>query len=219
MHSLVNRLRAQRAESEEGLTLIELVVSMMIFTIVLGIYFSALMSMSRTTVEAQDTVDAADNLRATFNALDHQVRYATSINRPGTGPSGAWYVEFEATDLPDNQPALCYQWRFDPAAESTAYRLWTQDGVSSAGDWHTVSWDIQAADGLDPFEFSPAGGTILKQTMTVNFQVVGARTGEVAAQSTTFVARNSSYQSPSNEDANHDGVSDTPVCLSGMSRS
>lgn len=205
-------------DREEGLTIIELVVAMSIFTIVLSMYFSALISMSHTTVRAQDGVDAADALRATFNTLDHQVRYATSINRPVQGSSGAWYVELEATNLPNAQPDMCYQWRLDPATNVMSTRTWSEDGTSSVTAWHGVSWDVTAPGGGSPFTFVAAEGSVLKQSLSVSLEVVSATagTGQLAQQTTTFIARNSSSKSPSNIDADKDGVSDHAVCMTGM---
>jgi type II secretory pathway component PulJ len=200
------------------MSLMELIVSMSIFVIVLIVYFSALITMTHTTVRAQDTVNAADNLRAAFNALDHQVRYASAINRPGTGGTGNWYVEFEATDLPSGEPDLCYQWRYDVTEDTLAYRTWSEDGISTVSDWRGVSWNVLPSGAGDPFAFTAADGTILRQTLTVNLKVEALTNGEVAAQSATFVARNSSYSSQSNVDADLDGVSDSPVCTTGMDR-
>lgn len=217
----VRRLRARGATDESddsGLTLVELVVAMSIFTIVLGIYFSALISMSHTTVRAQNTVDAADALRATFNSFDHQVRYATSINYPGTGTSGSYYIEFEATNLPDAQPPLCYQWRYNPTSHELAYRTWTQDGVSPVTAWHGIAWDVVSPGGGSPFVLKPASGSVVRQSMTVRLRVDGPNSTVLADQGTTFVARNSSFQSLSNADTNGDGASDAPVCMTGMDR-
>jgi type II secretory pathway pseudopilin PulG len=198
--------------------MVELVVAMSIFSIVIAIYFSALISMSKTTVRAQDSVDASNALRATFNVLDHQVRYGSSINRPGQGASGAWYVELEATDLPQNAFPMCYQWRLDPATHVLSTRTWTEDGTSVATAWHGVSWNVQAGGGASPFEFAPASGAVLRQSLTVHLTVDGLTTGQLADQETTFIARNSSSSSQSNKDLNGDGASDNPVCTAGMSR-
>ena len=171
MSSLLSRLRTatRREESEDsGFTIVELVVAMSIFTIVLAIYFSALISMSKTTVRAQGAVDASDALRATFNVLDHQVRYASAINIPGKGTSSsAWYVEFEATKLPQGAPNMCYQWRLDPTTHVLSTRTWTEDGTSVVTAWRGVSWNVQAAGGASPFEFTPAVGTVTRQSLTV----------------------------------------------------
>lgn len=208
--------------SDDGLSLIELVVAMSIFTIVLSIYFGALISMSHSTVRAQNSVDASDALRATFNTLDHQVRYATSINRPVKGASGAWYVELEATDLPGGEKPMCYQWRLDPATNVLSTRTWREDGVSTVTAWHGVSWNVKSVTGagvpVTPFVFEPAGAAKLRQQLTVHLTVDGSTTGKIAEQSTTFIARNSSSKSPSNLDANNDGVSDNQVCMTGMDR-
>jgi len=201
-------------QDDAGLTIIELVVAMSIFTIVLGIYFSALISMSHTTVRAQDSVDASDALRATFNTLDHQVRYATSINRPVKGASGSWYVEFEATNLPDAEKPMCYQWRLNPATNVLSTRTWREDGTSVVTAWRGVSWDVKSGNvvsgvAMSPFEFTPVGGSILRQSLTVSLKVDGAPSEQLAAQKTTFIARNSSAKSIGNDDANR-------VCLTGM---
>jgi len=208
---------------DAGLTLVELVVAMSIFTIVLSIYFSALISMSHTTVRAQDGVDASDSLRATFNTLDHQVRYATSINRPVTGSSGAWYVELEATNLPNGAKPMCYQWRLDPATNVLSARTWREDGVSSVTAWHDVSRDVKSGNvvsgvAVSPFQFTPASATVLRQSLTVHLTVDGPGTSKLADQATTFIGRNSSVDSPNNSfvDVNHDGVNDKAVCMAGM---
>jgi len=223
LSSLRRLTRNDRDEaSDDGLTLIELVVAMSIFTIVLSIYFGALISMAHTTVRSQNSVDASDALRATFNTLDHQVRYATSINRPVTGSSGAWYVELEATDLPNGEKPMCYQWRLDPATNVLSTRTWREDGTSTVTAWHGVSWNVKSVNSsnvpVTPFVFEPAGASKLRQQLTVHLTVDGTTTGKIAEQSTTFIARNSSSKSRSNLDANNDGVSDDQVCMTGMNR-
>ena len=153
--------------------------------------------------------------------LDHQVRYATSINTPGQGPSGDWYVEFEATDLPDAAAPMCYQWRLDPVTNVLSTRNWSEDGAVNS--WRSVSWDVKAPGGGSPFTFAPASGQILRQTLTVHLKVDGRTAGQVAEQQTTFVARNSSLDplvTRTNDfvDVNGDGVNDNAVCMTGMDR-
>lgn len=210
--------RRRQEPDEEGLSLIELVVAMMIFSVVLAIYFGALISMANTTTRARSSVDASDALRATFNTLDHQVRYATSINRPVKGGSGAWYVEFEATNLPIGPPKMCYQWRLDPSTKVISYRTWDEGGVT-VGAWKGVAWDVEAPGGGSPFVFAEATPDILlAQTLTVNLQVMGQSGQVLGQQGTSFVARNSSAGSITNPDTDGDGVSDNEVCTTGMDR-
>ena len=211
------RARHAAEDPDEGLSLIELVIAMMIFSVVLAIYFGALISMANTTTQARSSVDASDALRATFNALDHQVRYATSINRPVQGASEAWYVELETTNLPNGDPNVCYQWRLDPSSKVISYRIWDEGGVT-VGAWKGVAWHVEALGGGSPFVFAEAIDPILAQKLTVNLQVTGQPGQVLAQQGTTFVARNSSKGSITNPDINGDGVSDSEVCMTRMDR-
>ncbi|MCB2175885.1 MAG: hypothetical protein KQH57_08755 [Actinomycetales bacterium] len=208
---------------DEGMSIIELVTAMAIFTVVLSIFLAGLISMARATARSTAVVDASNSLRGSFQALDKQIRYASSINRPGVGASGAWYVEFVATNLPNGQQALCTQWRFDPTAQTLAYRTWRDDPGSTVSVWRTVGFGLtnDTAAGDVPFKFEVAGAVYAKQGLEVNLTIASAATrgGAVEADvSTAFVARNSSYDSPSNLDADADGQSDNPVCTSHLSR-
>lgn len=213
-----------REEARDGgMSVIELITAMGIFTVVLAVFLGGLVTMARGTTRATQVADTSDSLRATFQAMDRQIRYASSINRPGTGASGAWYVEFIATELPDSQDPLCTQWRFDPTAQTLAYRTWRDTPSSTVTPWHTAAHGVSydSSSGQRPFTFTPASGTHYRQQLTVVVNigpgaVPGAEvTGDV---STVFVARNSSETSPSNPDANGDGASDAPVCTSHLSR-
>jgi len=214
---------------DSGMSIVELVTAMAIFTVILSIFLAGLISMAHTTARATQVVDASDSLRASFQALDKQIRYASSINRPGVGPSGSWYVEFVATDLPDGQLPLCTQWRYDPTARTLGYRTWRDDPGSSVSDWRIVAFGVtnDTGAGQVPFGFRAAGdpsaaGTVTaRQELTVSL-VVDADPGPGGTVqsdvATAFVARNSSDASPSNADVDADGQSDTPVCTSHLSR-
>ncbi|WP_062386898.1 PulJ/GspJ family protein [Demequina iriomotensis] len=215
--SLITRLR-ERADRDSGMTIVELVVSMSIFTIVITIFMGALISMAHTTSEAQRRVDAANSLRASFSAMDRQVRYASSINRPVRGPSGDWYVEFELTDLPAGQAPLCYQWRLDDDAETVAYRTWRRDGTSSASNWVTIAWNVARVGSGSPFTFASADDSRMRQSLTLELAATQTEPSAAVDLSTTFVARNSSTASTTNADANSDGVSDNQVCIAGLGR-
>ncbi len=222
----MDRLRVSRDRRDAGLTLTELLVSMGIFTIVLAVFMSGLLVMTRSTVRAQDVTDAGDAVRKAFQTMDKQIRYASSINRPGTGAGGAHYVEFITTDLPDGQDPLCTQWRFDPDARTLDFRTWRDVPHPVRSGWRVVATDVRndltGSSPELPFVLKTAGGTYTRQQLVVSFDVGRGDAGPdetVGADvSTTFVARNSSYLSPSNDDLDGDGASDTPVCTSGLER-
>ena len=216
------------ADKDAGLTLVELLAAMGIFTIVIVVFMGGLITMTRSTVRAQDVTDAGDAVRMAFQTMDKQIRYASAVNRPGVGPSGSHYVEFIATSLPDGQDPLCTQWRFDPTARTLAYRTWRDIPTGTPTAWRVIANDVRndltASPPDVPFAFDPAGSAgLTHQQLRVSVDVgrgVAGSTEVVGADvSTAFVARNSSYSSQSNSDTTPaDGVSDHPICSSHLDR-
>lgn len=222
----VIRAAGRREDREAGVSLMELVVAMGIFTIVIAVFMGGLLTMTRGAVRAQDVTDSGDALRKTFQTMDKQIRYASSINFPGVGASGSHYVEFLTTAVPDGGDPLCTQWRFDPTARTLEFRTWRDVPASTRSGWHNIASDVRnelsGAGAVPPFVLLPAGSSTTRQRLDVNVdigrgaagadEVIGADVG------TAFVARNSSDASPSNADLNLDGVSDTLVCTSHLER-
>jgi prepilin-type N-terminal cleavage/methylation domain-containing protein len=208
---------------DAGMSLTELIIAMAIFTIVITVFTGGLMTMARSTARTFEVTDASNSLRTTFQHLDRQIRYASSINSPGVGSSGSWYVEFLTTSVPDGELPICTQWRYDPTAETLAYRTWRDDSSSAVSNWRVVAEDVRndTASGQDPFVYHRANGVYTRQRLDVAVFVASDPNpgGDVDADiSSTFVARNSSFESPSNPDVDADGTSDTFVCTSHLSR-
>lgn len=208
-----------RAARDAGLTLIELLVSMGIFSVVVVVFMGGLVSMTRSTTRTEQVTDAGDATRRTFQTMDKQIRYASSINFPGVGPSGAHYVEFLTTARPDGAPPLCTQWRMDPTARVIQSRTWPDVVGGTRTPWRTVATDVRnvlsGPGAAPPFVLKPVAGTSVRQQLVVTVDVgrgdaaTGSATG--ADIRTVFVARNSSYLSPSNvPDAT--GQSITKIC-------
>lgn len=219
-------MRRDEAPGDEGLTLIELLVAMGIFTVVLAVFMSGVVAMTSSTVRAQDVTDSGDSLRRAFQTLDKQIRYASSINSAGTGASGAHYVEFLTTAVPAGEAPVCTQWRFSPSARELAYRTWRDSPSASRTDWRVVSHDVRnatsGADARPPFRLDFARDARVRQQLVVSLDVgrgeAGADALTGADVETVFVARNSSFESPSNADATVDGISDTFVCTNLLER-
>ncbi len=104
------------ADGERGDTLIELMIVMIIFTLIIGIVTTAIVTMMRQ-VDKQSGLDSnLGNARKAIETLDGQIRFANAITTPGTGASGDQYVEFQTleTNLV-GQPQVCTQWRYHVA--------------------------------------------------------------------------------------------------------
>lgn len=221
--SLAARLRARLhgTRPDAGMTLVELIVSIGIFTIVVSVFMAGVVIMTNSTVRSDVTAQSGDSVRLVFQRLDRQIRYAESVNLPGTGASGARYVEFRTSERSSSTGvATCTQWRWDPTAGTIAQRSWNDTAGVTAPAWSTLVTDVRPDSDTSgrpyPFEVVLAGDEHPHQQLLLRLSI-GA-TDVTVDSATSFVARNSSESSLSNVDADGNGTSDTPVCLAASGR-
>ncbi|MDQ0427069.1 PulJ/GspJ family protein [Cellulomonas iranensis] len=205
---------------DAGITLVELIVSMGIFTVLVAVVMGGVVMMSRSTVRADVTVTANDGLRTAFQRLDRQVRYAEAVNFPGDGAQGRRYVEFRVSaTVSATGRATCTQWRWDPTAGTLDRRSWEDCVGVAVPAFGTVVSDVQPpADGVTanyPFQLLKATEDNPRQRLVVRLRAGDSTLGNPVEQRTVFVARNSSTGSLTNSDTSTPGVSDIPVCMAG----
>ncbi|WP_152650660.1 PulJ/GspJ family protein [Demequina aurantiaca] len=202
---------------DSGVSVVELIVAMGIFTMVLVVSLAATVSMSNQAVSAQVVGDTASQLRKTFQSMDKELRYADAINAPGTS-GGNIYVEYQVPATAIHGEELCVQWRYVTASNELQRRTWTPGTDADLTGWSTFVTDLQndltKAD-EQPFALHRAGPTgskvFLRQGLDVYLDA-GLSNNKVDAGSQLdvyMVARNSSAESVSND------PSGTQVCLVG----
>jgi prepilin-type N-terminal cleavage/methylation domain-containing protein len=212
------RAALRRRRGDEGFTLPELLISMTIFAAFLGVITATVTTMMQdirhtTTVNAA----AAQNQRA-FDMFDKEVRPASGVNFPGLGTNGSdFYIEFQSYNLLGN--ATCYQWRLLVATDQLQQRSWTPvtSGTPTLSAWSIVATGV--VNTTDPFALNIV--THYQQSDTVTLQLTntqGIKPAATAVTSTTVAAENTSANTPSNNDINADGTSDTPICQIGVNR-
>ena len=160
---------ARTAERDEGFSLIELLVAMLIFTIFSIMLGTTLIAFTRSTLTAQQTGRTGEQMIVAFGTLDSQIRYAESVNFPGPGATtGNMYVEWltRAESSPTRHD-LCTQWRYVPAEGNIEYRRWDV-GTTTAPPWILgISNVIDTGQAHYPFQLLPADdrptGTLLQQ--------------------------------------------------------
>lgn len=208
--------RRFRGSEQSGFSLIELIVAIGIFSIFIAIFTVSVANLARGTSRAQTTAEASTGVLVVFQTLDRQVRYANAVNFPGTGPSGAHYIEFRRDKpiLTGPDVPTCTQWRFLPDAGRVEMREWEATDPSTTTAWATKVTNVIDQGGAGyPFAMIPASATdATKQQMVLTLEAGNEGTGAGASMTTSFVARNSSVASVSNSDANGDGQSDHLVC-------
>ncbi len=211
---LIERATPRRLlrDAESGLSLVELMVSMVIFTVFIAIVLTSVVAISRSAVRTQLVGQSTNSTLVVFGNLDRQVRYSDSINFPGAGASGDRYVEFRvpAASTASGLAAICYQWRFAIANARLESRQWNEGDTSTMTAWSVKLTDV-ANDGVPtrPFELVPANMSDTPRQQLLLALNVGADAQKAgASMSTTFVARNTSIKSRSNDPL-------TPVCNFG----
>jgi prepilin-type N-terminal cleavage/methylation domain-containing protein len=194
-------------KSDAGVTLIELMVTVFVFTVFLAIVLSSLIGITRASTQAQSVARSSTGVLTVFQKFDRAIRYADVINPPGSTSSGR-YVEFRVPGAGAGSVATCYQWRFVPASKVLQSRQWPEGSSSPAPVWTTRLSVVFDKGGDYPFVLIPAGGTgssMQQLTLTIDAGNAAQKAAEV---STTFVARNSSA------DSNSGGL----VCSAGTMR-
>ncbi|MFT2815220.1 hypothetical protein [Leifsonia sp. A12D58] len=187
-----------------------------VFMVFIAMILTTTVTLAQSASRTQITAEASNAALTVFGSFDRQARYADAINFPGDGATGgSRYIEFRT---PGNSSAsgvtTCTQWRFVRTLGVLQSRSWSDVPGTPLPRFTTKLTNMIDDGGAGyPFELTPASlnGSIMQQ-LTVILHSGNAYVNAGAAMSTTFVARNSSTDSPSNKDENNDKVSDTPVC-------
>jgi prepilin-type N-terminal cleavage/methylation domain-containing protein len=211
----------RRRQDDDGFSLPEMLIAMTIFAAFLAVITATVSTMFQD-IRHTTTVNyaAAQNARA-FDTFDQEMRPASGVNIPGLGTNGQdFYIEFLTTDLKGQ--AICRQWRLVVSTDQLQQRSWSplaSPAVPSA--WTLVANGI--VNTTDPFSLGTSLATVLdyQQSVPVNMQLTntqGVKPSATASSSTTVVAENTTGNTQSILDGNHNGSSDFPVCQIGVSR-
>ena len=187
------RVRRARAEAQDGFTLVELMIAMMVFSIFLVIVVTSILGLTKSASRIQVAAVSSNQELAVFASLDRQIRYADGVNAQGTGSSGSIYIEFRTpSDSTPTHTTVCSQWRYDPTAQTLASRSWTDGNLGSATSWNVMLSNVANDGGANyPFQFVNASATGSSMEEMILTMDAGNASVKGAAISSTFVARNS----------------------------
>lgn len=161
------RLRERtRHAADAGFTMLELLVSMGIMTVFMGMFAGAIFLLFDSSNGSQALVNANEQLNRAFQRLDTIARYAAYVSQPGqTGinTDTDWYIELGTSPRPvdaADPPTECYQLRVHhETADKTGIgrlemRSWGQDGTT---DWTQIASNISmsATAATQPFSYVP----------------------------------------------------------------
>jgi type II secretory pathway pseudopilin PulG len=149
------------ASNDAGVSLVEIIVATLIFTIILSIITASIVSMLRQERVQNSQTNNLDAGRSLITKLDHQARYANAVSTPGTGTDGSYYVEFRTGNK--NLQQTCTQWRFVPTGGTVQYRSWLPPlggvGSSAPGAWSTVGTGFSLVGSTPIWQLGPLAGS------------------------------------------------------------
>ncbi len=212
----------ERERRDDGLTMVELLVAMIVFALAVALAFSAVIMVMRKSNDAQQSADAQYQLRAAVAQIDRQVRSGNVLFSPKDEhtPSDCQGVDqYSGTCMriytQSNGDEKCVQWQLmvDPDAAGT-YLLrtrswepnWTTGGT--VNDWGIVARGLHYDGGTDPaayaagdtkppFTLSSAISTAVKpygdRMLVVHLEATDTRNGHPIAVDSSITGRNTSY--------------------------
>jgi prepilin-type N-terminal cleavage/methylation domain-containing protein len=206
--SALFRLAQRASREDDGMTLAEMVVGMLIMSIFMAVFTGVIIAMSSTTNDVQAVTTSASDVNSAFITLDKIVRYADAITTVGQGASGDWYVELDSVDG-STDVETCRQLRVDRTTRQLQQRTWTATGATTftdLTDWTMLAGDITngtAASGSAdqpfavPTALTAAASSYQRLTVTVVATATGAGSATTRSQM-TFTALNSTASAATN---------------------
>jgi len=190
---MASTAHSPRPTADDGVTLLEVAVSISLMTVFLALFTAGIVQMFRVTNRTEAIGQAQSQLELTFIGLDRAVRYSAGISEPAFD-GDAWYVGYLTTVTGENR---CSQLRLSRTDTTLRERSWISGGAKNG--WRTL------ASGLTPIDGATAPFTVDSAHKLPQLRLrIAARFGADAtmprsATDLTFTAINAQYDEASTE--------------------
>lgn len=199
------RLRAHGRPADAGMTLAEMLVSMIIFSVALVMIFGAVIAVMTVTKEAEGGGDAAFSARQALAVIDRQVRSGNVLFSPADEVAHVATCQDMGLNkgscmrifTQSNGTEKCVQWQVADDGDGgyqLQMRSWEPTWQSTGGvtDWGVVARDLTLA--AAPFELDVGpGGIYGERLLKVHLVARNAETGRDVSIDASISGRNTSY--------------------------
>lgn len=179
----------RRLSGGDGVSLVEVMVTLGLLGLVLAIFSTAMVSMFGSVHTAERRSESNDAVRLAMQELDRQMRSGNVIRDPSLEvPAGMSLRIYTQTNAPTaTEENRCVQWRV--LDERLQTRAWPHDNPAAATTWRTVAEHIyNEVRGRTAFEFDDDqpgfGQRIVRVSFVVNRDERAGSDSEVSASLT-----------------------------------
>jgi prepilin-type N-terminal cleavage/methylation domain-containing protein len=196
----------RRLREERGMTLVELVVSMMVLGIAMLIFSTTLMTIQTSIVKQDHLSRSNDQARLALEQLDREMRSGNVLYDPATEGTSTtassadnyYYVRIYTQTNADTRGYSCVQWRIN-SSKQLQTRWWPPEDPDSVTSWRTVAEGIvNRAFSVPAFQLDSdplKGSRVLNVTLRVSTDPNATPLKAFELQS-SFTGRNTSYGFP-----------------------
>jgi hypothetical protein len=169
-------------------TLVEIVVAMSVLSILMAVFMSLVVVMSRATVTTRSIGTSATQLRAVVDALGRQAENASAATSP-TVVGTDLYIELRTDAVAAGSAATCVQWRFRSVTRELQSRSWSTLNPSATA-WRTIVADLgNDPNTQPPFTVQAADSVHVRPVVTVDL-VVHPPGGPTTSLASAYSLRN-----------------------------
>ncbi len=175
---MITRVRA-RLRDDDGFSLTELLVVVLLLSLVLGVVAGVYLSSTRTQVTVQTVSRATTDAQSAVAAIDRAVRTATEVRQVD-----AHTIAARVPGSDDPVAFACMVWNYDPASDELRFRSFP-DGTAVAAPSPTAvrTWTLLAQN------VQPISGNAIYGwdgvSLAIAFQVTASEHQPVAIELTT----------------------------------
>jgi hypothetical protein len=191
------------------MTLVELVVTLTLLLLVVGIFVSIMASVQQGLEREVDRSNDNDQARLAIEEIDREIRSGNVLYDPGNAaylpsgiPGGMGMLVYTQTYANIRDPGnQCVQWKIDQATKTLQRRAWATGNPGGVTAWRIVAENIVNRDAPTVTAFAldtdpQKGSRIVNVTLVVRTSVrSGLNTVRVAS---SISGRNTSYGYPLN---------------------
>lgn len=188
--------RRSREELEAGLTLIELLVAMAIFSVVIAVSYSILITVQKQGRDISGREETVGQARLALEHMDRQIRSGNVLYNPNDTTDPGYLPLSMRVYTQANGDERCVQWQVSNGVlRSRSWSpTWQTDGLVSA--WGVVARGLQNPwpSTIQPFALQGSTTNYSSRLIDVTLLVKDARSaGNVQTVSASLSGRNTLY--------------------------